>query len=518
MNIIHEDQQKSFSEDAKRRLVFLICDGWGIAPQSDSNPLRTEDAPNIKKMIATYPTCTLTTSFFGKDFVGESYHRLKEAYYSLGTGQKPFNVFDSFRSIFNKGDNDYTENFNLFLKNIKEDSSVVHFFIPLPYLDSSDSFEFLKYIQRVSKKKFFIHCILDSFDLRKQNGIKQVEVIRNSLEKINNVFLVSVSGKDYIFNTQFDLEKAQYVYGVLKGKSDASVDYEKKILDFYEKKFYDNEIPTTLIHNSEVYPGIRKYDTLLFFNFGYPPLTLLLRQYIDDLLPLNIFTITPIFESYDSVKPLFSHKSDLQSFSQSNAKKGCSQFVCAPPSTFPYISYTFRGNREEIYHNEVLKLITQESKKSCSSSEDSQAVVSNILKEYESGNSRIIIASIPLLYEIAQVGTFEEVVEAWRSLDQMIKKITQVVLSHGDIVCITSSLGMAEDRGAFATDLGFRIPSQNNVLLILVHPQYEGLSFPGTFFPIDSDLSLYEPQGSLCLVKKIMDLFIVESTEKNIIL
>ena len=45
-----------------RPTVLIINDGWGIAPDSEGNPITRAKTPNFSKWIKTYPAMTIKAS------------------------------------------------------------------------------------------------------------------------------------------------------------------------------------------------------------------------------------------------------------------------------------------------------------------------------------------------------------------------------------------------------------------------------------------------------------------------
>jgi len=44
---------------SKAPLIVIICDGLGIAPEGPGNAVTQANTPNLDRLLATYPNCTL---------------------------------------------------------------------------------------------------------------------------------------------------------------------------------------------------------------------------------------------------------------------------------------------------------------------------------------------------------------------------------------------------------------------------------------------------------------------------
>ena len=49
---------------AKKPVMLMILDGFGIAPKSDGNAVAVANKPNYDKLIAKYPTLTITSKWY----------------------------------------------------------------------------------------------------------------------------------------------------------------------------------------------------------------------------------------------------------------------------------------------------------------------------------------------------------------------------------------------------------------------------------------------------------------------
>lgn len=118
------------------------------------------------------------------------------------------------------------------------------------------------------------------------------------------------------------------------------------------------------------------------------------------------------------------------------------------------------------------------------------------IKAIKSEQYQFIVASLPTLDLVARKGDLEAVKQTVILLDQSLKKIlTEVTSKHG-VLIVTAACGNAERMINLGTELIDSEITTNPVPVIISGEEFKGRTI-GLADPVDSDLSLLEPVGTL---------------------
>jgi len=173
------------------------------------------------------------------------------------------------------------------------------------------------------------------------------------------------------------------------------------------------------------------------------------------------------------------------------------------------LTHFFNGHLEEKIIGEEWITVSAEINNVVKSPLFLKRTIKEIDRALRSDNYDFIVISFPILDQIAQSGTFDEVRKMFEEIDGALKKVVSMVLGKKGTLIISSAHGNIERMKNLATDFVDRKMTSNPIPVIIVGEEFMGKTI-GLDEPIDNDLSLLTPAGTLAdiapTILKIMNL------------
>ncbi len=474
-----------------KKVVLIIMDGWGIAPESPANAITKADTPFFDSMMKQYPHSQLLASGEDVGLPDGQMGNSEVGHLNIGAGRI---VYQDLVKI-NKAIKTQTIDTNPVLleafKYAKENKKAVHFIGLVSDGGVHSHVDHLIGLCKLAKangldENVFIHAFTDGRDTDPKGGIHYIKYlednIKNSVGKI-----ASVVGRYYAMDRDKRWERIKIAYDLMvHGKGDEYRDAASAIQNSYDNNITDEFIKPMVIVDEHYVPltTIKEGDVVLCFNFRTDrcrEITMALTQqdFPDQdmqAIPLNYITMTPYDHSFQGIKILF-EKDDLKKtlgevLSLNNKK----QIRISETEKYPHVTFFFSGGREQPFEGEQRimipspKVATYDLKPSMSAAEVTDAIVKELLK----GEVDFVCLNFANADMVGHTGSFEAVVEAVETVDQCTQKVVEAGLRNGYSFLITSDHGNADfkinDDGSPNT-----AHTTNPVPLILIDTDYSSI-------------------------------------------
>ena len=109
-----------------RPVVLVICDGWGVAPDSDGNAITKAQLPNFNKWIREYPVMTIVAS---STEVGLSWGEMGNSevgHLNIGAGRVYYQTFPRINKEIASKEFFQNEAFKKAVEHTKKNNSKLH--------------------------------------------------------------------------------------------------------------------------------------------------------------------------------------------------------------------------------------------------------------------------------------------------------------------------------------------------------------------------------------------------------
>ena len=436
-------------------VVLAILDGWGHRESTEANAIATAETPIFSSLKAVYPNTLINTS--GKDVglpdgqMGNS----EVGHLNLGAGrivpQELVRISDAVEdgSIFdNQVLIDACTKANasggkLHLIGLCSEGGVHSH---LKHLIGLLNLAKLNDVENVC-----IHAITDGRDTYTTEGIKALNNIQDSIDKIGVGRIVTISGRYYAMDRDRRWNRIQQAYEIMvkNGSSDGRLASE--ILEsFYAEEVTDEFIPPTRIASGAVEPG----DSVIFFNFRPDRARQLTYAFVNDhfdgfarekIQPLNFVTFT----QYDASAPVdvaFKPQNLTNILGEVVAQHGLRQFRTAETEKYPHVTYFFNGGLEQPCEGEDRELIQSPMVATYDRAPEmsAQAVTDAVCNAVDKRIYSLIVVNYANPDMVGHTGNLAAAIKAIETVDRCLGRVVETVNKSGGTLLITADHGNAE--------------------------------------------------------------------------
>lgn len=462
---------------AKRTIILVILDGWGIGQRNESNPIHVVNPPNINYLKANFPAGLLEASGISVGLPWGEEGNSEVGHLNLGAGRIIYQSFPRISLAIQEG------NFfqNQVLKNAfthaQKNNSSVHLIGLLSEGNVHSSFEHLMALIQLAEKekvsKLNLHLFTDGRDSPPNSAWELLN--RLPKEKI-----ASLSGRFYAMDRESHWERTQKAYSVLVGEGPINKDIESHIKETYSRKFSDEFIEPTIIESTE--RSIKDNDALIFFNFREDRIRQLASAFINKQFTnfpvksfnnLYIATLTQYDDSFN-VPVAFPPEKIEVCLGKVLADKGKTQLRIAETQKYPHITYFFNGLREEPFENEYR--VTIPSRNIVRQDEHPEMMAAEVTTRALESITENAFDFILINYAnpdiIAHTGNYDASLQAVKIIDEEIGKLIKTTLEFNAVLIITSDHGNIEKLFEPLTGLPETQHDPNPVPIYLVAKEF----------------------------------------------
>ena len=159
---------------AKKPVMLMILDGFGIAPKSEGNAVETAKKPNFDKLMAKYPHTQLKASGLEVGLPEGQMGNSEVGHLNIGAGRVIYQELTRITKEIKDGGFFTNESLNLAVDNAKKNNSALHLMGLLSDGGVHSHIDHLKGLLKLAKdaglSKVFVHCFMDGRDVAPGSG------------------------------------------------------------------------------------------------------------------------------------------------------------------------------------------------------------------------------------------------------------------------------------------------------------------------------------------------------------
>src|SRR3989344_2395601 len=206
MNKVMEEKVNASSTIAQkpakpRPVVLVICDGWGVAPDSAGNAITKAQLPNFNKWIREYPVMTIVAS---STEVGLSWGEMGNSevgHLNIGAGRVYYQTFPRINKEIASKEFFQNEAFKKAAEQVKKNKSKLHLIGILSpgnvHGSEEHCWSLLEFAKQQGLSDVFVHAILDGRDVGRDTAKIFVPRLQEKMKIIGVGQLASMSGRYY---------------------------------------------------------------------------------------------------------------------------------------------------------------------------------------------------------------------------------------------------------------------------------------------------------------------------------
>lgn len=471
---------------AKKPVMLMILDGFGIAPKSDGNAVEAAKKPNFDRLIGKYPHTQLQASGLYVGLPDGQMGNSEVGHLNIGAGRIIYQELTRITKEIKEGGFFKNDALTLAVNNAKEKNSALHLMGLLSDGGVHSHIDHVKGLLRLAKdaglKKVYVHCFMDGRDVPPSSGKDFVVELENYMNEIGVGKIATVSGRYYAMDRDNRWERVELAYNAMVlGRGEIAT----SAVEAMEKSYHDNKtdefvLPAVVDSNGMIKNG----DSVIFFNFRPDRAREITRAINDkefagfkrETLNLTFVTMTQYDKTLEGVNVAYRPESINNTLGEYVSSKGLNQLRIAETEKYAHVTFFFNGGVEKENPGEDRALIaspkvaTYDLKPEMSAYEVTEELINRINEDkYD-----MIILNFANPDMVGHTGVMEAAVKAIEVVDECLGKISDKILEKEGTLFITADHGNAETMIDFSTGNPFTAHTTDPVPFIWVANNTEG--------------------------------------------
>lgn len=471
---------------AKKPVMLMILDGFGIAPKSDGNAVEAAKKPNFDRLIGKYPHTQLQASGLYVGLPDGQMGNSEVGHLNIGAGRIIYQELTRITKEISEGGFFKNDALTLAVNNAKEKNSALHLMGLLSDGGVHSHIDHVKGLLRLAKdaglKKVYVHCFMDGRDVPPSSGKDFVVELENYMNEIGVGKIATVSGRYYAMDRDNRWERVELAYNAMVlGRGEIAT----SAVEAMEKSYHDNKtdefvLPAVVDSNGMIKNG----DSVIFFNFRPDRAREITRAINDkefagfkrETLNLTFVTMTQYDKTLEGVNVAYRPESINNTLGEYVSSKGLNQLRIAETEKYAHVTFFFNGGVEKENPGEDRALIaspkvaTYDLKPEMSAYEVTEELINRINEDkYD-----MIILNFANPDMVGHTGVMEAAVKAIEVVDECLGKISDKILEKEGTLFITADHGNAETMIDFSTGNPFTAHTTDPVPFIWVANNTEG--------------------------------------------
>ncbi len=501
------------AENRPKPVLLVICDGWGVAPPGEGNPVEAAETPVFDELIRTFPTVTVRAS---GEAVGLSWGEMGNSevgHLTIGAGKIFYQSLPRINMAIQTGVFFKNEVLLRAAEHAKQRGSAFHIMgICSPgNVHGSDEhlYALLQFAKEQGLTKVFVHCFLDGRDTIFNTGIEFVRNLRAKMAELGVGKVASLAGRYWAMDRDNRWDRVEKAYNAIIGTAaDAKYDDPiKAIEDSYAKKVYDEEfLPVIVTENGAPVGPVKDGDTLIFANFrpdrarqiaeafSIPGFTKFQREYMKDLM----FCTMMEYEKGTPPHVIFPPELVSTCLAKVVSEAGLKQLHITETEKYAHVTFFLNGMREEPFPGEERVIIPSPRVSSYDQAPamSTPKIADRIIKEIQDQKYDFIVTNFANADMVGHTGKYEATKLGVEAIDQALGRVLAALLPAGGVMIMTADHGNGEEVLNLQTGEIDKEHSTNPVPFLVVGERYRGQASPSGEV-IGGDLSIMPPVGML---------------------
>ncbi|AJA48884.1 2,3-bisphosphoglycerate-independent phosphoglycerate mutase [Clostridium pasteurianum DSM 525 = ATCC 6013] len=452
---------------AKKPVMLMILDGFGLTDKVDGNAVKAANKPNIDNIFTHYYSTTLGASGLSVGLPDGQMGNSEVGHLNIGAGRVVYQSLTRITKAIEDGEIFENEALNKAVTSALEKDSTLHLMGLLSPGGVHSHIDHLKGLLKLAKekgvKKVFVHAFLDGRDVAPSSAKEYITEIEDYMKELGVGKIASLSGRYYAMDRDKRWERVQLAYNAIvlgQGETAGSA------LEAVEKSYHDNKtdefvLPTVIVENGTPLATIKNNDSVIFFNFRPDRAREITRAINDkefdgfkrETLNLTFITLTEYDSTLEGVEVAYKPETLKNTLGEYVSNLGKKQLRIAETEKYAHVTFFFNGGVEEPNKDEDRALIaspkvaTYDLKPEMSAYE----VTDELLKRLDTDQYDMIILNFANPDMVGHTGIFEAAKAAIEAVDVCLGKVVDKILEKDGTVFITADHGNAEQMIDYST-------------------------------------------------------------------
>ena len=470
---------------AKKPVVLMVLDGYGINENPEGNAIAMADTPNMDRLMKEAPYVLGNASGLAVGLPDGQMGNSEVGHMNIGAGRIIYQDLTRITKAIEDGD--FFENKGLLaaMENCKKNNSDLHLWGLLSdggvHSHNTHIYAILEMAKRNGLSKVFVHAFLDGRDTPPASGRDYVAALVDKMNEIGCGKVASLSGRYYAMDRDNNWDRVEKAYdSLVKGEGVKATDPVKAMEDSYANDITDEFVLPTVITDEAGKPLslVKDGDSVIFYNFRPDRAREMTRAFCDDDFKgferKRIDTTYVCFKDYDESIPnkiiAFEKESIKNTLGEYLAACGKKQLRLAETEKYAHVTFFFNGGVEDpnvdearILVNSPKDVATYDLKPEMSAPE----VGVNLCDAIKSDKYDVIIINFANPDMVGHTGVIPAAVKAVTKVDELVGEAAAAVKEVGGALFICADHGNAEKMIDYETGKPHTAHTTNPVPFIL---------------------------------------------------
>jgi 2,3-bisphosphoglycerate-independent phosphoglycerate mutase len=452
---------------AKKPVMLMILDGFGITDKVDGNAVKAANKPYYDRLSSSYPYTELGASGMDVGLPRGQMGNSEVGHLNIGAGRIVYQELTRITKAIEDGDFFNNEALNYAVDKALENNSSLHLLGLLSDGGVHSHIDHVKALLKLAKNRglsnVYVHAFMDGRDTPPASGKDFVVDLENYMKEINNGKIATVSGRYYAMDRDNRWERVHLAYNamVLAEGENANSAVEAMDKSYHDNKTDEFVLPTVVMENGRPVASIKNGDSIIFFNFRPDRAREITRAINDKIfmgferenLNLNFVTLTQYDKTMEGVRIAYLPQSYSNTLGEYVSKLGKKQLRIAETEKYAHVTFFFNGGIEVPSEGEDRALIaspkvaTYDLKPEMSAYE----VTEEVIRRIDTDEYHMIILNFANPDMVGHTGVFEAAKKAIEVVDECMGKVVKKILEKDGAVFITADHGNAEQMIDYST-------------------------------------------------------------------
>jgi 2,3-bisphosphoglycerate-independent phosphoglycerate mutase len=443
-----------------QKVILMILDGWGFAPNPEVSAVDLAQTPNINGLYDKYSNASLLTHGENVGLPDGQMGNSEVGHMNLGAGRIVYQDLVKISKAI--GDKSVEKNPVLVeaLTYAQDQGKNVHFLGLLSDGGVHAHLDHLEGLLEMSTKYdcpgVFVHGFTDGRDVDPKSGAGYLHKLSQKLDQ-TKAKLATITGRYYAMDRDKRWERVKKAYDALvHGQGTPTQNMIESIEANYAAGVTDEFIEPLIGVDSNNQPlgKIAQGDVVIFFNYRTDrgrQLTEALSQYAfpdQNMTPLDLHyvTLTNYDKTFKNVKVVFEKDNLEDTLGETLSKAGKTQIRIAETEKYPHVTFFFNGGREEPFKGEDRimcpspKVATYDLQPEMSAFEVRDAILPKIKEEQPD----FICLNFANPDMVGHTGDLQAAIKACETVDQCAGKIIDAALENQYKIIVIADHGNCE--------------------------------------------------------------------------
>ncbi len=442
------------------KVILMILDGWGIAPDKKVSAPDNANVPFINSLYKKYPTAQLRTDGLNVGLPEGQMGNSEVGHMNLGAGRIVYQELEKINLKVKDKSIEKEKSLENAFQYAKEHDKPVHLMglcsdggvhshinHLLGLLDAAKDF---------GLEKVYVHAFTDGRDVDPKSGVKFIGQIQDHI-KDTSAKLATIVGRYYAMDRDKRWERVKKAYDlVVNGIGTHSKDALNSIKESYAKNVTDEFIEPIVMTDKADHPiaTIKEGDVVIFFNFRTDrgrQLTEVLSQKDhpeQNMHKMNLYyvTMTNYDDTFENIYVIYDKANITDTLGEILEKNHKKQIRIAETEKYPHVTFFFSGGREQPFEGETRilrdspKVATYDLKPEMSAFELADALV----PELEKKEADFVCLNFANGDMVGHTGVFEAAIKACEAVDKCAEKVITAALANGYTTIVIADHGNCE--------------------------------------------------------------------------